>query len=117
MSLSSSLCCQARKARRFAASRSWMVPRWAPVMAAYKAAEAGTLDGVLVSFDECGPISLKPHAGSGWFTVAWIHRSIVLRDTVTWAPVRPDMVAAGQGAHQRPPLSLGQRHVGRLADQ
>ena len=25
-----------------------------------KAAEAGTLDGVLVSFDECGPISLKP---------------------------------------------------------
>jgi transposase len=37
------------------------------VLAAYKAAEAGTLDGVLVSFDECGPISLKPHAGHGWF--------------------------------------------------
>jgi transposase len=37
------------------------------VLGAYKAAEAGTLDGVLVSFDECGPISLKPHAGSGWF--------------------------------------------------
>jgi len=37
------------------------------VLAAYKAAEVGTLDGVLVSFDECGPISLKPHAGSGWF--------------------------------------------------
>ena len=37
------------------------------VLAAYRAAEAGTLDGVVVSFDECGPISLKPHAGSGWF--------------------------------------------------
>ena len=37
------------------------------VLAAYKAAEAGTLDGVLVSFDECGPISLKPQAGQGWF--------------------------------------------------
>lgn len=30
------------------------------VLAAYKGAEAGTID-------ECGPISLKPHAGSGWF--------------------------------------------------
>jgi hypothetical protein len=29
------------------------------VQAAYRAAEAGTLDGVLVSFDECGPISLR----------------------------------------------------------
>ena len=38
------------------------------VLGAYKAAEAGTLDGVLVSFDECGPISLKPHPGQGWFT-------------------------------------------------
>ena len=38
------------------------------VLAAYKGAEAGTIDGVVVSFDECGPISLKPHAGSGWFT-------------------------------------------------
>jgi transposase len=37
------------------------------VLAAYKGAEAGTIDGVVVSFDECGPISLKPHAGSGWF--------------------------------------------------
>jgi transposase len=37
------------------------------VLAAHTAAEAGTLDGVLVSFDECGPISLKPHAGHGWF--------------------------------------------------
>jgi transposase len=37
------------------------------VLAAYQAAETGTLDGVLVSFDECGPISLKPHAGGGWF--------------------------------------------------
>lgn len=37
------------------------------VLAAYKAAEAGTIDGVVVSFDECGPISLKPHAGQGWF--------------------------------------------------
>ena len=45
----------------FEAKKGW-------VMAAYKAAEAGTLDGVVVSFDECGPISLKPHAGSGWFT-------------------------------------------------
>lgn len=37
------------------------------VLAAYQGAEAGTLDGVVVSFDECGPISLKPHAGRGWF--------------------------------------------------
>jgi transposase len=37
------------------------------VLAAYKAAEAGTLDGVVVCFDECGPISLKPQPGSGWF--------------------------------------------------
>ena len=45
----------------FEVKKSW-------VLAAYKAAEAGTLDGVLVSFDECGPISLKPQAGAGWFT-------------------------------------------------
>jgi transposase len=38
------------------------------VLAAYRGAEAGTLDGVVISFDECGPISLKPHAGRGWFT-------------------------------------------------
>jgi transposase len=44
----------------FEAKKGW-------VLAAYKGAEAGTLDGVVVSFDECGPISLKPHAGSGWF--------------------------------------------------
>ncbi len=37
------------------------------VLAAYQGAEAGTIDGVVVSFDECGPISLKPHAGPGWF--------------------------------------------------
>ena len=37
------------------------------VLAAYKAAEAGTLEGVVVCFDECGPISLKPQPGSGWF--------------------------------------------------
>jgi transposase len=37
------------------------------VLAAYRAAEAGTLDGVVVCFDECGPISLKPHSGCGWF--------------------------------------------------
>jgi transposase len=37
------------------------------VLGAYKAAEAGTLNGVLVCFDECGPISLKPHPGRGWF--------------------------------------------------
>lgn len=36
------------------------------VLAAYRAAQAGTLDGVVVCFDECGPISLKPHAGAGW---------------------------------------------------
>jgi transposase len=46
----------------FEAKKGW-------VLAAYKGAEAGTLDGVVVSFDECGPISLKPHAGSGWFPV------------------------------------------------
>ena len=44
----------------FEQKKSW-------VLAAYRAAEAGTLDGVVVCFDECGPISLKPHAGSGWF--------------------------------------------------
>ena len=37
------------------------------VLAAYQGAEAGTLDGVVVSFDECGPISLRPHPGHGWF--------------------------------------------------
>jgi len=37
------------------------------VLAAYQGAEAGTLDGVVVSFDECGPISLRPHPGRGWF--------------------------------------------------
>jgi hypothetical protein len=37
------------------------------VLGAYKAAEAARLDGVLVCFDECGPISLKPHPGRGWF--------------------------------------------------
>ena len=36
------------------------------VLAAYKGAEAGTIDGVVVSFDECGPISLKPYAGHQW---------------------------------------------------
>ena len=35
-------------------------------MAAYAAAAAGTLDGVVVSFDECGPISLRPWPGSAW---------------------------------------------------
>ena len=40
------------------------------VLAAYKGAEAGTINGVVVCFDECGPISLKPHAGSGWFPKA-----------------------------------------------
>jgi len=42
-------------------------PKKGWVLAAYQGAEAGTLDGVVVSFDECGPISLKPHAGQGWF--------------------------------------------------
>lgn len=44
----------------FEEKKSW-------VLAIYKAAEAGTIDGHVVCFDECGPISLKPHAGSGWF--------------------------------------------------
>lgn len=44
----------------FEQKKSW-------VLSAYRGAEAGTLDGVVVCFDECGPISLKPHAGSGWF--------------------------------------------------
>lgn len=38
------------------------------VLAAYRGAEAGTLDGVVVSFDECGPISLRPWPGQGWAT-------------------------------------------------
>lgn len=41
------------------------------VLAAYKGVEAVTIDGVVVSFDECGPISLKPHAGP-----AGSHRSV-----------------------------------------
>jgi transposase len=45
----------------FEAKKGW-------VLAAYKGAEAATIDGVVVSFDECGPISLKPRAGHGWFT-------------------------------------------------
>ena len=37
------------------------------MLGAYRAAEAGTVEGVVVCFDECGPISLKPYPGSGWF--------------------------------------------------
>lgn len=34
----------------------------------YRRAEAGTLrDAVVVSFDEFGPLSIRPHQGSGWF--------------------------------------------------
>jgi transposase len=44
----------------FEQKKSW-------VLSAYRGAEAGTLDGVVVCFDECGPISLKPHAGQSWF--------------------------------------------------
>jgi transposase len=54
-------------------TRTW---KWSPdplyetkknwVLAAYTAAEAGTLDGVVVSFDECGPISLRPWPGCAW---------------------------------------------------
>jgi transposase len=54
-------------------TRTW---KWSPdplyeakknwVLAAYAAAEAGTLDGVVVSFDECGPISLRPWPGCAW---------------------------------------------------
>jgi hypothetical protein len=40
-------------------------PKKDGVMAAYQGAEAGTVDGVVVSFDECGPISLKPIRGHG----------------------------------------------------
>lgn len=36
------------------------------VLAAYRGAEAGTLDGVVVSFDECGPLSLRPWPGAAW---------------------------------------------------
>lgn len=36
------------------------------VQAAYRGAEAGTVDGAVVSFDECGPISLRPWPGSCW---------------------------------------------------
>jgi transposase len=43
----------------YEAKRAWVV-------AAYQAAEAGTLDGVVVSFDECGPISLRPWPGRCW---------------------------------------------------
>ena len=35
------------------------------VLAAYQGAEAGTIDGVVVSFDECGPISHKPMPARG----------------------------------------------------
>jgi transposase len=41
-------------------------PKKTWVQAAYRGAEAGTLDGVVVSFDECGPISLRPWPGSCW---------------------------------------------------
>jgi hypothetical protein len=54
-------------------TRTW---KWSPdplyeakknwVLAAYAAAEAGTLDGVVVSFDECDPISLRPWPGCAW---------------------------------------------------
>jgi transposase len=44
----------------FEQKKSW-------VLSAYRGAEAGTINGVVVCFDECGPISLKPHAGHGWF--------------------------------------------------
>jgi transposase len=44
----------------FEEKKSW-------VLGIYKAAQAGTMDGAVVCFDECGPISLKPHAGQGWF--------------------------------------------------
>jgi transposase len=41
-------------------------PKKAWVQAAYRGAEARTLDGVVVCFDECGPISLRPWPGSCW---------------------------------------------------
>lgn len=43
----------------FEAKRGW-------VTAAYRGAEAGTLDGAVVCFDECGPLSLRPWPGSCW---------------------------------------------------
>jgi transposase len=74
-------------------------------LAAYAGAEAGTIDGVVVSFDECGPISLKPHAGRGWFATgrparqrATYHRRNGVRKLLgaydvgadkLWAPSRP----------------------------
>ena len=36
------------------------------VLALYGAAEARTVDGAVVCFDECGPISLCPHPGHAW---------------------------------------------------
>jgi transposase len=38
------------------------------VLGLYRAAEEGTLSGArVVCFDECGPLSLRPWPGSGWF--------------------------------------------------
>jgi hypothetical protein len=66
------------------------------VLGAYMAAEVGTLDGVLVCFDECGPISLKPHPGRGWFSQG---RPARQRATYRWTKgVRKLMGAYDVGA-------------------
>lgn len=40
--------------------------KMACVRTLYRAAEAATLNGVVVCFDECGPISLRPWPGACW---------------------------------------------------
>jgi transposase len=54
----------------FQRTRTWKAspdpdyePKAARVIALYKQAPEG---GVVISFDQMGPISLRPHAGSGW---------------------------------------------------
>ena len=75
------------------------------VLAAYKGAEAGTIDGVVVSFDECGPISLKPHPGRAGSTPA--APPVSGRPTTattgrgsSWAPTTS--APTGCGARSRP---------------
>ena len=77
------------------------------VLAAYQGAEAGTIDGVVVSFDECGPISHKPHAGQGWFatgrparpraTYNRRHGSESCSAPTTWAPTDCGVVSRSGG--------------------
>jgi transposase len=76
------------------------------VLAAYKGAEAGTINGGVVCFDECGPISLKPHAGTGWFVKgrpgrqrATYHRRHGVRKLLAAYDVGADVLwGTGQGS-------------------